>query len=124
MIRACAPSMIAQNSGNIINISSVGGIRGLAGSASYATAKGALIELTKHAACELGTNNIGVNAVLPGFHINGMGSKASEKYIGAVTEDSVLHTTTDLNELTKFIVMLASTKTVSGQIFNWDSRII
>lgn len=124
MIRACAPTMISQNSGNIINISSIGGLRGMAGSANYATAKGALIDLTIQAARELGTQGVCINAVLPGFHLTGMGANASKDYIQAAKNESVLSATTDINELANFILLLASTKTISGQIFNWDSRTI
>jgi 3-oxoacyl-[acyl-carrier protein] reductase len=124
MIRACAPAMISQNSGSIINIGSIGGIKGLAGGSNYAAAKGALIELTKQTAIELGKNGISVNTVLPGFHLSGMGAHATENYTKQSREDSVLKTTTNITELAQFIVMLASTKTVSGQTFNWDSRII
>ena len=61
VVRACAPAMISQKSGNIINIGSIGGLRGMAGSANYAAAKGALIEMTKQAAFELGGLGISVN---------------------------------------------------------------
>ncbi len=124
MIRACAPAMISQNSGNIINIASIGGIKGMAGSANYAAAKGALIELSRQAAVELGEHGISVNSVMPGFHLSGMGAHASENYIKQSREDSVLKTTTDIHELAQFVVMLASTKTISGQTFNWDSRLL
>jgi 3-oxoacyl-[acyl-carrier protein] reductase len=124
MMRACAPAMASQKSGNIINIGSIGALRGMAGCANYSAAKGALLELTKEAAREFGQDGICVNAVLPGFHKTGMGAHASPDYVKAAINESVLKTTTDINELLKFVVMLASTKTVSGQIFNWDSRTI
>ena len=124
MIRACAEPMMKQKSGAIINIASIAGARGLAGSANYAAAKGGVIALTKTAAKELGCFGITVNAVLPGFHATDMGKTATDTYRARIVEESVLHTTTDINELARFVVLLAQSTTVSGQVFNWDSRIV
>lgn len=62
-----AEAMMVNESGKIINISSVGGIRGGRGQTNYAAAKGGLIAFTRAAAVELGPKNIQVNAVLPGM---------------------------------------------------------
>jgi 3-oxoacyl-[acyl-carrier protein] reductase len=53
--------------GRVINISSVVGETGNAGQANYAASKAGLIGLTKSLAQEMGTRNITVNAVAPGF---------------------------------------------------------
>ena len=60
------PYMIAQNSGRIINVSSVAGVYGNANMAHYSATKGALIAFTKALAKEVAPNNILVNAVSPG----------------------------------------------------------
>lgn len=60
-------SMIKKRWGRIINISSVVGIMGNAGQTNYASTKAALIAFTKSLAKEVGSRNITVNAVAPGF---------------------------------------------------------
>jgi len=110
--------------GSIINISSIAGVRGNFGEANYSAAKGGLIALTKTAAREVGRRGICVNCVLPGFHLTDMGRSAGEEYYKKNLDQSVLHTTTSVEELSDFIVFLAGLKTVSGQVFNIDSRVL
>ena len=66
-IRAVARGMIKRRWGRIINIASVVGIIGNKGQANYAASKAGLIGLTKSVAKELGSRNVLVNAVAPGF---------------------------------------------------------
>ena len=60
-------SMMKQRYGKIINISSVVGVMGNIGQANYAASKAGLIGLTKSVAKEVGSRNIQVNAVAPGY---------------------------------------------------------
>ena len=66
-IRATARGMIKRRWGRIINIASIVGITGNKGQANYAASKAGLIGLTKSVAKELGSRNVLVNAVAPGF---------------------------------------------------------
>jgi 3-oxoacyl-[acyl-carrier protein] reductase len=59
--------MMEQLWGRIINISSLGGLTGNPGQANYSAAKGGLNAFTKSVAREVGSRNITVNAVAPGF---------------------------------------------------------
>jgi 3alpha(or 20beta)-hydroxysteroid dehydrogenase len=65
-MQAVAPTMIAQRSGSIVNISSVGGLGGSSPCFAYGVTKWALRGMTRSAAHELGPHGIRVNAVLPG----------------------------------------------------------
>lgn len=59
--------MMKARSGSIINMSSVIGMMGNAGQASYAASKAGIIGFTKSVAKELGSRNIRCNAIAPGF---------------------------------------------------------
>ena len=65
-VRAVAPTMIAQGSGKIVNISSVAGKIGYALRTPYAASKWGLIGLSRSLANELGEYGIQVNAICPG----------------------------------------------------------
>jgi len=65
--RAVAPIMRRQEFGKIVNVTSVHGIRSEFGISNYAASKAGLIGLTRSAAVELGSRNINVNAVAPGY---------------------------------------------------------
>ena len=77
--RAVLRPMIRQRSGRIINISSVIGLMGNAGQASYAAAKAGIIGLTKATAKEVGARGITVNAIAPGFITTDMTAQISEE---------------------------------------------
>jgi 3-oxoacyl-[acyl-carrier protein] reductase len=65
--KAAIRPMLRQRSGRIVNLTSVVGLVGNAGQANYAAAKSGLVGLTKSLAKEVGSRNITVNAVAPGF---------------------------------------------------------
>lgn len=77
--KAVVRGMMKRRSGRIINITSVVGITGNQGQANYAASKAGLIGLTKSIAKELGSRNILVNAVAPGFIETDMTAELSEE---------------------------------------------
>ena len=66
-MRAVSKVMMRQRSGRIINMASVIGLTGNAGQANYAASKAGVIALTRSVAKELGSRNVLVNAIAPGF---------------------------------------------------------
>ena len=66
-MKAVAGPMISANSGAIVNISSIAGIRGSAGAIAYGASKWAVRGMTKSAARELGRFGIRVNSIHPGL---------------------------------------------------------
>ncbi len=67
LTRLVVRRMLLRNSGNIVNISSIIGIRGYSGLAAYSATKGGLDAMTRALARELGSRNIRVNAIAPGY---------------------------------------------------------
>lgn len=67
LIQLVSRIMSRQNSGSIINISSIVGVKGVKGQLAYSATKGAVNSITLSAAKELANNNIRVNAIAPGM---------------------------------------------------------
>ena len=116
--------MYKYKKGSIINIASISAFKAPMGDANYSASKAGLITFTKSLSREAGRFSVTANAVLPGFHFTSMGNNASNVYIDQIKKESVLNTTTDIKEFTDFIIFLSEIKTVSGQVFNFDSRLI
>jgi NAD(P)-dependent dehydrogenase (short-subunit alcohol dehydrogenase family) len=66
MSRAVVPTMVAQRSGSIVNMSSVIADTGLGRRVSYAASKGAVLALTKSMQVDLAPHGVRVNALMPG----------------------------------------------------------
>lgn len=78
MSRAVMRTMMRQRYGRIINITSVVGASGNAGQSNYAAAKAGVAGMTRALARELGSRNITVNCIAPGFIETDMTAKLSE----------------------------------------------
>ncbi len=121
--RAVARPMMRQREGQILNITSHGGRVGRAGQANYAASKAALFGLTQSLARELGSRNIRVNAVSPGFLRTGLVADLTEEQLAAHATANTLGRLNEIAEVARFVVFLAGMRNVSGQIFQLDSRI-
>ncbi len=67
MSRAVLRAMMKARAGRIVNVTSVVGFTGNAGQANYAAAKAGIVGFSKSLAREVGSRNITVNCVAPGF---------------------------------------------------------
>lgn len=67
MIKLVGAVMLRQKHGSIVSLASVAGLYGNPGQMNYSASKAAIVGMTKTAAKELGSRNITVNAVAPGF---------------------------------------------------------
>jgi 3-oxoacyl-[acyl-carrier protein] reductase len=102
-----AKQMMRQRSGRIVNITSVVGLMGNPGQSNYAAAKAALIGFTKSLARELGSRNITVNAVAPGYIQTAMTDGLSDDQREALLSNLAiarLGTPEDVAEAVAFLV--------------------
>ncbi len=123
--RAVSRTMIKQRFGRIINVSSVVGLMGNPGQANYAASKAGLIGFTKSLAKELGSRNILVNAVAPGFihseMTEGLGDDLKRKYL----EQLPVGRFGEPQEVAALVVFLAAEGTyITGQVINVDGGIL
>lgn len=65
-MQAAAPEMIASGGGSIVNVSSIGGLRGAPNNFAYGATKWALRGMSKSAAAQLGPKGVRVNSIYPG----------------------------------------------------------
>ncbi len=121
--KACLRPMMKQKSGHFIFVSSVVASTGNIGQASYVAAKAGVTGLMRSLAQEYGSKNIRANVVCPGFHKTRLSDGLSPEAEEAIRKKHFLKTTANINEVGEFMVWLAGTQSISGQIFNLDSRL-
>lgn len=120
------PYMMKQKQGRIINLSSVVGISGNAGQTNYSASKAGIIGFTKSLAKEVGSRNILVNAVAPGFIQTGMTDILKEEVkeeIGRTIPLKRMGTTQDVANVVKFLVSEDSSY-ITGQVIQVDGGML
>ena len=90
-MKHAAPVMKKQGGGNIINISSIAGLRGISQNHPYSAAKAAVIQLTRTVAMELAYYKILVNSICPGSIVTSIfgASKGMSSAESAKTHDNL-----------------------------------
>jgi 3-oxoacyl-[acyl-carrier protein] reductase len=108
LARAATKPMMKQRSGRIVNITSVVGASGNAGQANYAAAKAGVAGLTRSLARELGSRNITVNCIAPGFIATDMTEVLPEAQKAALLWQIPLGRLGSADEIAAAVVFLAS----------------
>ncbi len=116
------PMIRRKKGGRIINISSVVGLIGQGGQTNYAASKAGIIGFTKSLAKELGSRNITVNAIAPGYFPTALTevlpSDLTEQMVGLIP----LGRMGELSEVANVVTFLASDKAsyISGEVIRVD----
>ncbi len=108
MSRLVMRAMMRARYGRIINITSVVGASGNAGQANYAAAKAGVAGMTRALARELGSRNITVNCVAPGFIDTDMTRALSAEQVASLTQQIPLGRLGQAADIAAAVVFLAS----------------
>ncbi len=116
--QAVLPHMHTQESGCIINISSIVGEQGNIGQANYSASKGGIISFTKTLARESALQGIRVNAVTPGFIKTDMTDAIPQSIVQDITKGIPLGRFGDAEEIAAVVRFLASKDAsyITGQV--------
>lgn len=118
--KAVINNMIRNQTGTIINISSIWGITGASCEVHYSTAKAGIIGMTKALAKEMALSNIRVNAIAPGMIETDMNNELNEEEIAEIEKDIPLKRSGKPEEVAKTAKWLAETQYITGQIIRVD----
>jgi NAD(P)-dependent dehydrogenase (short-subunit alcohol dehydrogenase family) len=124
----CALPHLISRKGNVVNVSSVTGIRAFQNVLAYCTSKAALDQLTHCAALELATKGVRVNAVNPGVVVSGlhrsggMAEGAYEKFLEHSKTTHPLGRVGTAEEIAELIYFLASPRAgwITGVSYSID----
>ncbi len=116
-IHSVSSHMRAQRYGKIVNISSHQAFRPGFGIANYAASKAALIGLTRAAAVDLGSANINVNAVAPGFVKTELITKLPREILERAEHESLLGRVAEPEDVARVVTFLCSeaARHITGQ---------
>jgi 3-oxoacyl-[acyl-carrier protein] reductase len=116
------PMLRRKNGGRIINISSIVGLAGQGGQTNYAASKAGIIGFTKSLAKEVGSRNITVNAVAPGFFPTALTDVLSDEMVKKALELIPLGRLGELEEIAHLVSFLASDKAayITGEVIRVD----
>ena len=124
--KAVSRGMMKKRWGRIINMASVVGLMGNKGQANYAASKAGLIALTKSVAKELGSRNILVNAVAPGFIETDMTAAMTADARAALNSQIPLERLGSAKDVAGAVAFLASDHAsyITGQVIVVDGGMV
>jgi len=119
-------NMVKNRNGRIINISSISGLMGNPGQVNYSSSKAALNGFTKSLAKELGSRNITVNSVAPGFIETDMTSFLDETAKKNVIDTIPLKRLGRPEDVAELVLFLASEEAsyITGQTISIDGGLL
>ena len=120
------PYMMKNRSGRMIKVSSVVGISGNAGQTNYSASKAGIIGFTKSLAKEVGSRNILVNAVAPGFIETQMTDVLKEEVKEEISKTIPLKRMGTVEDVANVVKFLASKDSsyITGQVINIDGGML
>jgi len=118
--KACLRGMMKARTGRIISIASVVGAMGNAGQTNYAAAKAGMMGFSRSLAREIGSRNITVNVVAPGFIDTDMTRALEDKQREALLKDIPLQRLGEPEDIAATVLFLASAQGgyITGQTFH------
>ena len=124
--RAVSPQMIQQESGVILNATSVVGLYGNFGQTNYVASKAGVIGMTKVWARELGRYGVRVNAIAPGFIATEMVMAMPEKILDGMKQHTPLGRLGEPQDIANAYAFLASDQAsfISGTVLSVDGGIV
>ena len=119
-------NMIKNKFGRIINISSISGLMGNPGQVNYSSSKAALNGFTKSLAKEVGSRNITVNCVAPGFIDTDMTSYIGENERNEILKKIPLNKFGSPEDISKLVMFLMSDQAsyITGQTISIDGGLL